>query len=432
MNDDPLVVDLFAGPGGWSQGVRDAGYTGRMEGVEWDAGACATAIAAGHNRLEADVTTLDPLHFGPIWGLLASPPCEGFTLLGRGKGRADSEHLLNGLRTVRDLETLLKVIDELKHTMTDPRSILALEPLRFMLAARPQWTAWEQVPAVLPLWEACAEILRTLGYTVETGVLNCEQFGVPQTRQRAILVARAPGLVSVKLPTPTHSRYHRTNPKKLDAEVKPWVSILDVLGRPEGAPKSKPVWFVHNCGHRNRPRGEDGRRIVRDGDRDWYLRFALDRPCPTVTSGSGAAKWDNGEPLDDGISYTTGRWHRKMTVQEMSLIQTFPADYPWQGTLGSQFRQVGDAVPPLLAQRIFETVADFTPVGSPLLEEVRHVSTTDEDRLLQNLARVVSYAERQLDSADIGRTVVAECVLAALDADVLENLRDRGLLKVAP
>jgi DNA (cytosine-5)-methyltransferase 1 len=73
---------------------------------------------------------------------------------------------------------------------------------------------------VAPLWEACARVLRRCGYSVATGVLRAEQYGVPQTRQRAILVARSPQLTGLLgpavLPPPTHSRYYNRTPQRLD------------------------------------------------------------------------------------------------------------------------------------------------------------------------------------------------------------------------
>src|SRR5690606_27892739 len=90
----------------------------------------------------------------------------------------------------------------------DPRTALVLEPLRWALEAidlgRPyKWLAFEQVPTVRPVWEIFAELLRAEGYSVEVGNLQAEQYGVPQTRKRAILVARFGEPVA--LPEPTHS-----------------------------------------------------------------------------------------------------------------------------------------------------------------------------------------------------------------------------------
>ena len=58
-------------------------------GVEIDPWACKTARAAGHDRLQADVTVLDPSDFWPVWGLIASPPCQAYSTAGKGLGRAD-------------------------------------------------------------------------------------------------------------------------------------------------------------------------------------------------------------------------------------------------------------------------------------------------------------------------------------------------------
>ena len=79
-----------------------------------------------------------------------------------------------------------------------------------------------------PLWDACAVILRAYGYSIDTGVLNSEQYGVPQTRRRAVLVAHKDRAEA--LPTPTHSRYYSRSPAKLDPGVLPWVSMSDALG----------------------------------------------------------------------------------------------------------------------------------------------------------------------------------------------------------
>lgn len=67
------IVDGFAGPGGWSEGLRRLGYA--EVGLEIDATACATARAAGHERIEADVAALNPHDLAPAWGFIASPPC---------------------------------------------------------------------------------------------------------------------------------------------------------------------------------------------------------------------------------------------------------------------------------------------------------------------------------------------------------------------
>jgi predicted RNA methylase len=85
-----VIRDLFAGPGGWDEGLRLAGRTD-VVGYEVDADACATARAAGHERVRADVYGLDPRRFaGETSGLIASPPCQARRAR-RHAGRARSE-----------------------------------------------------------------------------------------------------------------------------------------------------------------------------------------------------------------------------------------------------------------------------------------------------------------------------------------------------
>src|SRR6185312_8079855 len=86
--------------------------------------------------------------------------------------------------------------------LPDPRSALVLEPLRFALECCPQWIALEQVPDVLPVWEAYAFVLRAHGWSVWCGILNSADYGVPQTRRRAILMAHR--REDVQPPAPTH------------------------------------------------------------------------------------------------------------------------------------------------------------------------------------------------------------------------------------
>jgi DNA (cytosine-5)-methyltransferase 1 len=269
-------------------------------------------------------------------GSISSPPCPGWTVAGKGGARRDALAVLVRLATVRTLRDLEQLLDDLRPLMQHEETLLALEPLRWALTLSPSWLAWEQVREVLPLWEACAVVLRRLGYTVATGVLRAEQYGVPQTRRRAVLVARAPWFTRehgpARLPVPTHSRYHEQTPERLDEGVKPWTTIRDALGI-EGE------WTLRS----NYGTGGDARRRG--------LR-SIDLPAPTVT----------GRVNRNRLVSPSGDSH-SITLRQASLLQTFPADYPWQGDASARWQQVGDAVPPLLARAI---VAEVAAIEDPL------------------------------------------------------------------
>ena len=220
-----MILDLFAGAGGWEQALATLGL-GAL-GIETDRWACETARAAGHDRLQADVAELDPLSFGPVWGLVGSPPCQAYSTAGKGLGRLDKPLLI---ACAHELAAGTDDRRAWREGCRDSRSLLTVEPLRYALALRPRWIALEQVPAVLELWSLFAGLLGARGYLTVAGVLSAERYGVPQTRKRAFLIASLDGPVG--LPEPTHRSY---NPRRAvvpddERDLLPWVSMAEALG----------------------------------------------------------------------------------------------------------------------------------------------------------------------------------------------------------
>jgi DNA (cytosine-5)-methyltransferase 1 len=219
------ILDLFAGAGGWEEALAMLGL--RALGIETDPYACATAQAAGHERLQADVAEVDPLQFEPVWGLVGSPPCQAYSAAGKGLGRADKPLLI---ACAHELAAGNDSRHAWREGCRDPRSLLTVEPLRYILALRPRWVALEQVPVVLELWTMFAELLAGHGYQTAAGILSAERYGVPQTRKRAFLIASLDGPVA--LPEPTHRSY---NPRRSDMPedelaLQPSVSMAEALG----------------------------------------------------------------------------------------------------------------------------------------------------------------------------------------------------------
>ena len=386
-----IADDLFAGAGGWDLAARELGI--QAMGVENMKEACATREAAGLATKHADVWTYRP--DGLAEGLIASPPCQTFSHAGKGAGRKALGDVLAGIRGGfhRDIDAL----HFFAQTVGDPRTGLVLTPLHFAVTGGYRWLAWEQVPTVLPVWEACADVLSGLGWSTWTGYLHSEQYGVPQTRKRAFLLASLDQEVAP--PAPTHSRYYSRTPMKLDEGVAKWVSMAEALGHvadgmarnsgPGAArrPRSieEPSYTIRAQGSGSLPSGVEwvlvpaNGRVRTDGGGAWPR--CGHQPAPTVT-GEVGGQWVWRDDLPDwchnrpsttivgsfkpeivaapGYRTTVSRQNApdsvRVTVQEAGVLQSFPADYPWQGAKGKQFLQAGNAIPPLMAAHALAAV----------------------------------------------------------------------------
>jgi DNA (cytosine-5)-methyltransferase 1 len=388
-------------------------------GIELDSAACRTRAAAGHHTIRADVSAYPTEALsGRVTGLVASPVCTTFSAAGKRAGVAVTDVLdasvrdaMQGVKTRaahrREMAAMLRrswwpgpKLTRAERSAAIWKAVrsasLVVEPARFIHACRPEWVAMEQVREVLPLWQAYAEELRRLGYSAWCGILNSADYGVPQTRMRAILIASR--VRQVYRPEPTHY-----DPRKGDQLFgSPWVSMAEALGwgatiRPgpavtaggcsTGGAEPFPTrarelleverdagrWVLHT----NRDQQPDGTRQTADprsapaltakSGGQWVLRRdrgrgmtartrdvrdrGLTEPAPPITAGyenSGAGARLAWVREDESV---------RITVEEAAALQSFPPGYPWQGAKTKRFEQVGNAVPPLLAEHVLAMAA---------------------------------------------------------------------------
>ncbi|GGS92679.1 DNA cytosine methyltransferase [Streptomyces chromofuscus] len=417
------ILDLFSGPGGWSHSLNVLGV--RDVGLEWDEWACKTRAAAGQLTIRTDVALYPVWPFlGKTAGLIASPPCQAWSMAGKRLGLVD-QPLVH--QAVADLATGRDTREQLLAACRDERSLLAAEPMRYLHAlntvGEPEWVAMEEVPDVLPLWRQYAAILRTWGFSVWAGILNAADYGVPQTRRRAILLASRTR--TAEPPPPTHAK--TTEPDSLFGPGrKRWVSMADALGwgatdRPVptvcagggsgGGPEPFPSGSrktLTDARDRGTWTPRPGSGIVLQSRRDgagqaqphgtrknrsavaptpastaeehrwsWSLRSnnqanatirSVDEPAGTLFFGHRANEctWV-AEPTHDPDGDAPAPDPIRITAQEAGLLQSFPADYPWQGNKGQVFSQIGNAIPPRLAAHLLAphlgktlTLDDFT------------------------------------------------------------------------
>ncbi|WP_086747114.1 DNA cytosine methyltransferase [Streptomyces scabiei] len=401
-----MILDLFAGPGGWSHALTVLGA--RDIGLEWDEWACKTRAMAGQLTIRTDVAR-DPtwIFSGRILGLIASPPCQAWSMAGKRLGLVD-QPLVH--QAVADLAAGRDTREQLLGACADERSLLAAEPMRYLHAlntvGEPEWVAMEEVPDVLPLWKQYAAILRAWGFSVWVGILNAADYGVPQTRRRAISLASR--VRTAEPPPPTHAQL--AEPEGLFGPGRArWVSMAEALGwgatdRPVptvcagGGPGGGPEPFP--SGSRKtltdarargtwapRPDSEIVLASRREGS-GWTARHGArdnrpaDAPAPTFTAEAHRWSWSlrsNNQTnatirRSDEPAGTLFFGHRanectwvaeptveaagsapepiKITAREAGVLQSFPAGYPWQGNKGQMFSQIGNAVPPRLAAHL--------------------------------------------------------------------------------
>jgi DNA (cytosine-5)-methyltransferase 1 len=404
--DKPFVLDLFAGPGG----LDVAGHTLDIPslGIEWDKSACLTRYAAGLETLHADVSAVRRESFEalpPEINVLAGgPPCQTYSVAGHGAGRKNLNKVKEYIERLTAGESDATIDEDLK-TLSDPRTALVLEPLRYAVQAtrspnrgkRPyDVIVLEQVPSVEELWHHYAKVLQETGlpdgtkYNVVVGLLDTETYGVPQKRSRAVLIARRDGLDAPALPAPTHRSYEAKawNRRNEDGQVssgqahqptfdeasapvtaehretsdeglQPWRSMGEVLAEPVGTHPGRETPFLVRSNYGSS--GISGRRGVR-GDK---------QPAFTVTG--RISRFVVFQHLNADIVYEGARF----SMNEAGMLQSFPPDYPWSGK--AQAQQVGNAVPPLFGAHLLSAALGL-PAPDPDALSQPWPAATEEQR----------------------------------------------------
>jgi len=354
-----VVVDLFAGGGGSSTGLRAAELR-HAACVELDPHAVHVARALGLPSVRADVGAL-PLDLRPdlVW---ASPPCQCFSAAGKRRGASDER---NGF------PAMLAAVDRLRPTWLLVENVPGLTYHRRAVCpddARCPGCYWERV--VLPT-------ARERFGCVEARVLNAADWGVPQTRHRVILAC---GPSPFPWPAPTHAEYPEAT--LFAAALPRWRTMRDALGcelaigagtNPHGPCREhertrrditdEPSPTVTNAQVGNRgpwivdsgSNGKPGRERAR----------TLDEPSATVSGRGNAVLRTECDPAYTVVDESTSRVSschcsvqsqakRRLTPAECALIQGWPEVISaLEGlTSSAAYRVVGNAVPPALAEAL--------------------------------------------------------------------------------
>ena len=291
------TLELFAGPGGWSQGAHILGHPLNAHAIEISKDAVATATAAGHPRILGDVNHANPADYEHVTGLIASSPCPSFSAAGKRTGLGnDYQHVLDVWTSIGWGISADDALADLH--VEDPRTaLLAITGVWALTLPNLEWIALEQVPSVEYAWmDLAAELYGADWATVDVRTLDAMDFGVPSRRKRTFLIA------------------HRTRP-------------LGYLPITSGPTRSMAEALDWGPGERVNTRG-----ARRTSGGNW---FSADNPSWCLT---GKARGWYRE--SDGLRLTPG---------QAGLLNGFPPDYPWSGSRSSAFQQAADVVSPVMA-----------------------------------------------------------------------------------
>ena len=346
----PTVIDLFAGVGGLSLGFVMAGFDVVLAN-EYDE-SIAKSYELNHPNTKmicADIRTLTieetfAEYLGKIDVVIGGPPCQGFSQKGQRK------------------------------TINDERNFLFKYFVAVVNYLHPRYFVMENVPNLLTaengyFKKELVDLFRANGYAVETATLNAAEYGVPQNRRRAVIIGKR-GESILAMPSPNRHA------------VLIWDAISDLayLDSGEGI----------ECDSYRYPPQSEYQKVLRICSEKLYNHkvtrhsdLAIERlkmippnsgkevlPEEHLTKSIYSGTWTRMGQDELSVTITTrfdtpssGKFthpylHRAITVREAARIQSFPDTFRFIGTKGSQMKQVGNAVPPLLAKAIASVIME--------------------------------------------------------------------------
>lgn len=358
-NSAPKCVDLFCGAGGLTLGFVQAGGI-PIAAVDKDKNSTETyrrMFPMCKEVVHGDIVKWKPeTEIADVDVMIGGPPCQGFSLA-------------RGLRFV-----------------DDPRNHLYKEFVRLVRQARPAWIVMENVAGITSIGRGSVvdqiyEDFQEIGYWLDHRVINMADYGLPQTRKRAIFVGSH---LPVRLTWPDATHFPRDEASNTLFGFKPpYVSVGQALG---DLPWPQGNYFSHRAnsqmrGPRNRKvvsdpaftlrtRGDEfalcenpaegafspgpvpnGELVYRPATHE-YQRLMREAPPPWIT--------DYRRPPTAKSPVATLEGTRRLTNRELARLQGFPDWFEFAGTPNGQGHQIGNAVPPVFAKQLFEAILQLS------------------------------------------------------------------------
>jgi len=328
----PTVLELFAGCGGMLLGFKNAGFQTVLAN-EWDASACETIRRNLTDRVaQCAIEEIDRFPLADV--VAGGPPCQGFSNLG-------------------------------ERVPNDPRRQLWRHFFRAVSDAQPSVFVMENVPPILKSQEyvEIEKLSKSMGYEIAGRVLNAADYGVPQTRKRAIIIG-------VKQGAPTHPKPTHSASENGDSSLLPWQTVRAAIGDLPIEPDGQ-NWHIgrnptpmslkrYKCIPLGGNRFDLPPKLTPDcwkrktkGGTDLFGRLWWDRPAVTIRT--EFYKPEKGR-------YLHPEANRPITHREAARLQGFPDTFDFQGSRIQVGIQIGNAVPPRLAEAIAQHVRTLLPV----------------------------------------------------------------------
>jgi len=386
----PSVVDVFAGPGGLGEGFRQAGFF-IAAAVENDEFAYKTlALNAGSRGTLVIKQNVRKLRMrGKVDVVVGGPPCQGFSKVGIPK----IKHY--------------RLKERGRERVRDPRRTLYREFVRIVKDLRPQFFVMENVPTILSfrggkVRDEIIKEFKSIGYESVPNVLNAADYGVPQIRKRAFFVGNRMGIEN-PFPEATNMDWESNPQLRLGEESHTLPDYLDVADAIGDLPPLEPgtgddevpypvptkltpfqAWardgspaLYNHVARNHSERDREIFRTLKGGQKmsdlppkmqpyradifgDKIKKQSWKRPSSTILS----------HMQKDGLMYVhpDSRQARTFTPREAARLQSFPDWFRFCGPMTQQFKQIGNAVPPILARRIAGAIKPLlSPVERPLV-----------------------------------------------------------------
>lgn len=374
--DNRDVISLFSGAMGLDIGLEKAGLN-VVIGQDFDESCVKTMQVNGHNVLGGDIREIDPrklleltgLSVGEPFLICGGPPCQPFSTAGKRLGINDPRGSLfmDFIRMIDYIRPRFFVMENVKGIMSAPLKHVPL-------AERDENDPEQRLGTVLDV--ILAEFDK-LGYKTVYGVLDAVNYGVPQFRERFVLIGSRDN-EDIFLPLPTHFQMHQDKSYQ-------WKTVRDAIAdlefdKGECATLSEErLKFLKMI-----PEGGNWRDLPKDiipiamggayksggGKVGFYRRLSYDQPSPTVVTSPVQKATMMCHPIQD----------RPLSIKEYARIQQFPDDWIFTGTTAAKYRQIGNAVPVGLAEAIGKAVCAVAD-GNAVVETKRFRGTNVHNKI---------------------------------------------------